>query len=91
MIKVENGRIEVSIAKTPLTELFAKVDMKVVEKAAVQSDLTYLWMGLIEEFGKNETAGIIQESLNEAIKIIDNKAYHCEDLSENWHGGSENG
>ena len=91
MIKVENGRIEVSIAKTPLIELFAKVDMKVVEKAAVQSDLTYLWMGLIEEFGKNETAGIIQESLNEAIKIIDNKAYHCEDHSENWHGGSENG
>lgn len=91
MIKVENGRVEVGIAKNPLVELLAKVDMKAVEKAAVQTDLIYLWIGIIEGFGKDEVADIIQESLNEAIKIIDNKAYHCEGHSENWHGGSENG
>ena len=89
MIKVENGRVEVGIVKNPLVELLAKVNMKALEKAAVQTDLIYLWIGIIEKFGKDEVADIIQESLNEAIKIMDNKAYHCEDHSENWNGGSE--
>lgn len=90
MIKVENGRVEVGIEKNPLIELLAKINMKAVEKAAVLTDLTYLWIALIEKVGKDETAGIIQESLEEAIKIIDNKAYHCEDISKTGPGVQKN-
>lgn len=66
MIRVEQNKVEVGMVDTPLSQLIISINKDLAIRAEVTTDLYYLFATLNKEFGKGETAMIIEHALKEA-------------------------
>lgn len=73
MIHVDHKGVTIAIHDSPLTNLLMQIDEKALEQAEVVTDLGYLFSALYEQFGKGETATLIELALKHAdyMKLSD--------------------
>ena len=69
MINIMRDHVSIGVVQTPLTEYLSQLDNGSLLRAEMTSDLNYLFGVMFKEFGKADTAQIIEMALKDADNI----------------------